>query len=196
MGTLRPRLHKLFVSPDRFIHSLINTSVANGWDGVNLDFEPRWRASPQDAADMLAFVNTLSDAMHAVGKVVSLDATPCVNPTWQGVQWQNNCHWYDMNVFNSSRLDSYCNMWTYTEFDSLFIREITDDVNHFGVGSARIGLGLDSQAEFSTGGRLNESQLQLRFDLIESLGLREIDIWVQKVEPSWIPYLRKFLASP
>ena len=27
-----------------------------GFDGVNLDFEPRWKASPEDAAGLLNFV--------------------------------------------------------------------------------------------------------------------------------------------
>jgi hypothetical protein len=43
---------------------------------------------------------------------------------------------------------------------------------------------------------LTANELQVRFDLIEQLGIREIDIWVENVPETWLPYLRKFLASP
>ena len=92
-GTLKPRLLKLFANPHKFINAIVNASVFYDFDGVNLDFEPRWKASPSDRAGLLNFVNELSDAMHKVGKVVSIDAAPCVNPSWQGVKWQNNCMW-------------------------------------------------------------------------------------------------------
>ena len=38
------------------------------------------------------------------------------------------------------------------------------------------------------------AELEVRFDLLEQLGVREIDIWYEKVPDSWLPYLRKFLA--
>ena len=58
--------------------------------------------------------------MHAHGKVVSIDAAPCVDPKWEGVKWQNNCKWWDMKAYNeSSRVDSFCNMFTYSKFTSL-----------------------------------------------------------------------------
>ena len=82
-GTLKPRLLKLFANPHKFINAIVNASVFYDFDGVNLDFEPRWKASPSDRAGLLNFVNELSDAMHKVGKVVSIDAAPCVNPSWQ-----------------------------------------------------------------------------------------------------------------
>ena len=39
------RLEKLFASPNKFIASIVNASVVYGFDGVNLDFEPRWKAT-------------------------------------------------------------------------------------------------------------------------------------------------------
>jgi hypothetical protein len=41
---------------------------------------------------------------------------------------------------------------------------------------------------------LTDDELEVRFDLLEQLGVREIDIWVSKVPDTWLPYLRKFLA--
>ena len=154
-GTLKPRLLKLFANPHKFINAIVNASVFYDFDGVNLDFEPRWKASPSDRAGLLNFVNELSDAMHKVGKVVSIDAAPCVNPSWQGVKWQNNCMWcaphcrccllrlrlrlcvfaelllpgrWDMADYNESRVDSFCNMFTYSNWTSLFTRELMDDL--------------------------------------------------------------------
>ena len=52
----------------------------------------------------------------------------------QGVKWQNNCMWWDMGAYNeSSRVDSFCNMFTYSNWTSLFTRELMDDLNHFTV---------------------------------------------------------------
>ena len=42
---------------------------------------------------------------------------------------------------------------------------------------------------------LTDDELDVRFNLIEQLGIREIDIWVGTVPDSWLPYLRKFLAT-
>ena len=137
-------------------------------------------------------VNQLSDAMHAHGKIVSIDASPCVDAHWQGVKWQNNCMWWDMGACNESRVDSFCNMFTYSNWTSLFTRELMDDLNHFtGKNVDKIGLGLDSQYRPT----LTDEELQVRFDLIDQLGIREIDIWVERVPDSWLPYLRKFLAT-
>lgn len=138
-------------------------------------------------------MNQLADAMHAHGKVVSIDAAPCVaNDHWQGVKWHNNCMWWDMSAYNESRVDSFCNMFTYSNWTSLFTRELMDDLNHFtGNNVNKIGLGLDSQYRPT----LTEEELQVRFDLIDQLGIREVDIWVDKVPETWLPYLRKFMAT-
>ena len=64
--------------------------------------------------------------------------------------------------------------------------------NNFGPANVdKIGLGLDSQYRPT----LTDPELEVRFDLIEQLGIREIDIWVDKVPESWLPYLRKFLGK-
>ena len=63
--------------------------------------------------------------------------------------------------------------------------------NNFGANVDKIGLGLDSQYRPT----LTDPELEVRFDLIEQLGIREIDIWVDKVPESWLPYLRKFLGK-
>lgn len=47
-------------------------------------------------------------------KVVSIDASPCVaDNSWEGVGWHNNCKWWDMHAYNTSKVDSFCNMYTY-----------------------------------------------------------------------------------
>lgn len=73
-----------------------------------------------------------------------------------------------------------------------FTREIVDDINSFGINSSRIGLGLDSQYRPS----LTKDELDVRFELVEQLGIREIDIWVERVPDNWLPYLRRFLSMP
>lgn len=97
-----------------------------------------------------------------------------------------------MRAYNESSVDSFCNMYTYSNWTSLFTRELMDDLNHFtGKNVDKIGLGLDSQYRPT----LTDEELQVRFDLIDQLGIRELDIWVEKVPDTWLPYLRKFLGA-
>ena len=99
---------------------------------------------------------------------------------------------WDMRAYNESSVDSFCNMYTYSNWTSLFTRELMDDLNHFtGKNVDKIGLGLDSQYRPT----LTDEELQVRFDLIDQLGIRELDIWVEKVPDTWLPYLRKFLGA-
>ena len=54
--------------------------------------------------------------------------------------------WWNMSAYNESRVDSFCNMFTYSNWTSLFTRELMDDLNHFTAPNVgKIGLGLDSQ---------------------------------------------------
>lgn len=53
--------------------------------------------------------------------------------------------WWDPKAYSKSKVDSFVNMYTYSNWTSLFTREIVHDVNAFGLGSSQIGLGLDSQ---------------------------------------------------
>ena len=52
-------------------------------------------------------------------------------------------------------------------------REIADDINRFGINSSRIGLGRDSQYRPT----LTKDELDVRLELLDQLGIREIDIW-------------------
>ena len=47
-GTLKPRLEKLFANPSKFIAAIVNASLHYNFDGVNLDLEPRWKATEND----------------------------------------------------------------------------------------------------------------------------------------------------
>jgi hypothetical protein len=82
-------------------------------------------------------------------------------------------------------------MFTYSRYTSLFTREIVADINSFGINSSKIGLGLDSQYRPT----LTDDELSVRFGLIEQLGIKEVDIWVDRVPETWLPYLRSFLAK-
>ena len=42
---------------------------------------------------------------------------------------------------------------------------------------------------------LADAELEVRFDLIDQLGIRELDIWVESVPDSWLPYLRKVSSA-
>lgn len=53
--------------------------------------------------------------------------------------------WWDMAHYNTSKVDSFCNMYTYTNWTSLFTREIVADIDAFGGNLDKIGLGLDSE---------------------------------------------------
>lgn len=93
--------------------------------------------------------------------------------------WRNTQHaWLLTSVTPDPTPEPYCTRYTYTNWTSLFTREIVADINSFGPNHlSKIGLGLDSEYKPT----LTAEELDVRFQLIEQLGIRELDIWVSKV---------------
>jgi hypothetical protein len=67
-----------------FIDNVINKVQAEGFDGVDLDFEASTGTSYQ--SDFAIFIKALATRLHAIGKVLSIDSFPYiwnnVNVTW------------------------------------------------------------------------------------------------------------------
>jgi spore germination protein YaaH len=71
-----PILHRILTEPGlrgAWLNTIVDTAVANGYDGINLDFEA---GAASDRAAMTSFVAELSARLHAVGKKLAVDVSP------------------------------------------------------------------------------------------------------------------------
>jgi spore germination protein YaaH len=77
-------VHRIVTDPatrDATIDALVGLVRRNGYDGVNVDFE-NGAAADRDA--LTAYVERLAGALHALGKLVSVDVSPKFEPTTTG----------------------------------------------------------------------------------------------------------------
>eukprot|EP00762_Andalucia_godoyi_P002348 ANDGO_07473.mRNA.1 hypothetical protein CAOG_05148 len=170
---------KLFANPTPFIEAAVRECLENGYAGINLDIEPDG-SLVSDAYLYADFLNTFSDAMHKVGKLVTVDIA----------------HWAPMlayNVLNTSRLDKVFSMDGYIGSNDLWLQYFNAAVEAFGVD--RLGMGLIT-VNPNTNKPFTVEDMQFRFDAIQQAGVREIDIWDAPIPDDWFPIIRNWLALP
>jgi spore germination protein YaaH len=76
-------LHRILTEPalrGAWLNTMVSAAVANGYDGINLDFEA---GLASDRAAMSSFVAELAARLHGVGKKLAVDVSPKTadNPT-------------------------------------------------------------------------------------------------------------------
>jgi len=187
--TLLPKLRQLFANPDGFIRSAVELCVENDLDGWNLDFEGFDSPTAQDGVELVAFLDKLGAALHVHGKVLSMDYE--VGAYYTSI-------WPEAALNHSTGLDILSNMGSYTNNLTDFVTSTQSMVDKFAL--KKIGVGL-CQVCWPVGS-FNAEALDARFDLIDKLGVQEIDIWVDKFsdgsdgQVSWVPYLSKWVHGP
>ena len=102
-----PRFERLAADPAQFIADAVALAVKENLDGWNIDFEltdEDWANISRVTADgqlLVEFVDRFARALHAEGKVLSVDVGTC-------------CHWWwDAVALNASSLDRVVDMSTY-----------------------------------------------------------------------------------
>lgn len=85
---LRPVLFNRTVGR-RFVDFLVSEAVARGYDGINVDFEPRTdvldpdnNPTIADAVALAGLISALGDRLHTVNKSLSLDAMAVTGACW------------------------------------------------------------------------------------------------------------------
>ena len=133
-----------------------------------------------EAGEVLAtFVDKFARALHEHGKVLSLDVETA------------DYAWWNASALNASALDSMADMSTYRNFADFMI-SLGIALLEWSPGKIGVGFG---------NGNRTETWLRQRFEVIEGLGVREIDIWFVDSLPKnllpdvWLPHIRRFLAG-
>ena len=182
---LLPKFMQLAATPDVFIAKAVRLAVESDLEGWNIDFEIS--AADQANATLVAeagallppFVDRFARALHAHGKVLTLDVATA------------DFQWWNGTALNASALDSIADMSTYKNYRD-FIISLGIALLEYSPG--KIGVG------FGNHGNRSDTALRQRFEVIEGLGVHEIDIWFVDALPknrlpdNWLPHIEKFLA--
>jgi len=126
---------------------------------------------------LVTFVDKFARALHKHGKVLSLDVETA------------DYAWWNATALNASALDSMADMSTYRNFADFMI---SLGIALLEWSPQKIGVG------FGNGNR-TDTWLRERFEVIEGLGVHEIDVWFVDSLPKnllpddWLPHIEHFL---
>jgi len=171
-----------FAAPAAFIDSVVSNildveSPAN-ITAINFDFEPHGSAppvgpapTPADGAAYVNFLNTVADALHARGVLVSVDIA-----TWTP--------FWDYAALGASRVDWLCDMESYNQDFAAFKKQVAFAQAH--LPPEKYVVGLEDHPSF------NSTDVSERFAFLRNAGLRKIAIWSTPMPEIWMPFIEAF----
>eukprot|EP01100_Stratorugosa_tubuloviscum_P000240 TRINITY_DN104_c3_g2_i1.p1 TRINITY_DN104_c3_g2~~TRINITY_DN104_c3_g2_i1.p1 ORF type:complete len:278 (-),score=129.90 TRINITY_DN104_c3_g2_i1:153-986(-) len=170
-------MHQLFQNPQPFIDTCIKEAQTRGFTGFNVDFEPTTTATNQDAQDYANFLTKFANALHQVGKKLTVDAATW-NPIW------------NYTLLGQTSVDRICIMSTYTNNDSSFLKNLDLAVSQ--IPLSKLGIGIENDWD----PQLTEDQVELRFTSTQQAGVNEIDIWKMPMPSSfWWDQIQTYSLS-
>eukprot|EP00947_MAST-08B_sp_MAST-8B-sp1_P001120 g1120.t1 len=183
-ASLPPKLRTLFAAPQTFIAAAVKLCVDHDLDGWNLDFETgKNTVTPPDAAALADFVGKLGTALHARGKVLSIDVV--AHETYDTL-------WNHSLLNSTSGLDVAANMGSYTPDFAQFVESTGDMVEYYYPTTEKIGVGLCPVCRGSHP-PLTAAEIEARFQVIQELGAGEVDVWADAVPEAWHPHFQAYL---
>ena len=215
-ASLLPLLRQLAASPDAFIQQAVDLAVSEGTDGWNVNFEigaADWNSTaptvPQASQLLIKFLDQFGKALHAKGKLLSVDMSTDTNPLCLSIGGRApvlkrgcNYEWWPVHRLNTSCVDRFITMTTYQSFERFLVGtgamvtgfwRRADGGNYAPTSPRRVGIGFGSTRP------MNATELQARFSVVERLGIEEIDIWAvdqtKQVPDAWLPLLRAFVKG-
>lgn len=171
-------MRQLFASPGAFIAECISAAKEENLTGFNIDFEPvvapgAPTPTNADAVAYASFLDTFAKAMHNEGIAVSVDVA-----TWSAL--------WNLTLIGNSAVDAVMTMQTYTDDWPTFQAKLTEAAATIPADKLVVGL---ETVQDSTNAPYSDEQLQQRFDLIRSLGLRRVGLWRAGVPDNWWQFL-------
>jgi hypothetical protein len=153
------------------------TALRLNYTGYNVDFEPTGEANASVAREYAQFLNNFADALHVVGKKLSVDIASW-NTFWNYAALANTSvdTFYDMDTYAAS----------YADFESALIYANST------LPCSKIGVALITQ-NVNTGSPLSYEEVEERFTLVESYGIRRIAIWDMPLPAYWWNRTSSFL---
>jgi len=208
------KLRQLWPSTAGFIDAAVRMVVANGYHGINIDFEPENGDPPtaDDAKHFAQFIDDLAIRLHA--------ASPALELTVDIASWSA---FWDFKLLAATHVDRLLTMDTYCGNTTLFATRLEKAVNTIGVN--KLGIGLET-VNPNTGKPFTLEEMQARFALIKKYNIAEIDvclfpplfvffcvpfcstlsqcsaaintvsqIWQEPIPALWVPLLKEWIAS-
>ena len=170
--------YRTYLSSEKFFNAVVNEVKTRKFDGINFDFEPQdcaKAATPCSLADAARFAGFLTRLKSAVGPHVrvSVDTGQSILGTTAEL--------------SNSTADSLVTMNTYgslSDFKVALKRDFARD------GANRFGLGI--MPSYTS----DPKDVDERFDLAISTGVREIDIWAGVKYPSvWVDGIKRWKSA-
>jgi hypothetical protein len=165
-----------FESPDTFLKHAVKVAVEEGFTGYNVDWEPTGSATAADATAYAKFMDKFAKAMHAAGKKLTM-AVATWNPIW------------NLQLLGQTDVDKIMTMSTYTSNFTTFHTKLNQAASL--VPIHKLGIGLQDD----TNPRISDLEAKLRVQMIQDLGIQEIDIWQAPIPDGWMLPLRRFAAN-
>jgi len=172
-------MRQLFNNPTPFINAALKEASINGWSGLNLDFEPTAKGTPQDAIDYANFLTKFANILHKQGLKLTIDVA-----SW-------NTLW-NYTLLSQSTVDRIFTMDTYTAKFSYFQQSIAKAVQQIDLN--KLGIGLETVKD-NNNQPFSQQEIQERFDLIAKYSVIEIDIWKMGIPDNWWSFISTFVNT-
>ena len=159
---------------DIFIQQAVKQIQSVNVTGYNIDFEPdRNDASTKLAPSFATFLNRFSDALHGVGKKL----TVCI------ASWS---YFWSWDLITKTRVDKVITMDTYATHSDTFDHFFDKAIKNIPIDKLGLGLMYDPS--------VNQTELERRIKVIEQAGISEIDVWMfQNTTSMWWNAMFEFL---
>lgn len=178
------RMRKLFANPTPFIESAVKNLQQNGYEGYNLDFEPkRPGIVPDDAIKYCEFITKFANRLHSINKTLQVDVAQWT-PLW------------NYTLLGKTTADDIITMSTYAGNFTVFQGALRKAVREVGVQKLQAGLMI---VHPQTNKGYTKEEIDMRFKDIIAHKVKGISVWRMHPEIGMTSYwwnaLEKFLKN-
>ena len=166
-------------SSTAWLQRAVEEAVARNVSGYNIDFEPNTASTEADGVAYAAWLTRFGDALHAAGKVLSVDVGHADAGLW------------NFSALAASSVDEVVTMGTYCAEFSLFKTRLQQAVELIGTHKLTVGL---MSTNPNTGKPFALDEVQERFNAVAAANVQRLAIWQAPVPDNWWPLIRKFAA--
>ena len=165
----------VFQNPIPFLTKLFDQLSIDAIDGVNFDWEP---TSPdttaQDAQDYATFLALAQTFLESRNKIVTVDVAT-FNRIWNLTA---------ISVALQASSAQVCTMETYTNNDTVFVKNLDSAIQILGPKLLTVGLQT-----------IPGTNVSLRFDALVSRGICRAAVWDMPLDETWWAAIGKFLTD-
>lgn len=176
------RMRRLFRNPVSFFDSAISELQKHGFDGYNVDFEPKPPGIvPDDAVKYCDFLSKFADRLHAINKTLQVDVA-----NWS-LLW-------NYTLLGKTRTDDVITMATYAGNFTVFSNALSRAVREIGIKKLQAGLMIVNP---QTNKGYTKQEIDARFNQIQSFNVKGVAVWRMHPEIGtgsyWWTALERFL---